>query len=558
MLEWLQNLWTAYGRHIVFAAVCLLALGVLSANLLSREGTPPPRLHPQRELASDDFRNAVIAVDTAFQAAWSEAKLEAAPKANDLTIARRLSLALTGTVPSLEEIRTLESLPPQTDRVQWWVSHLLEDRRYADYMAERLARAFVGTENGPFLVYRRRRFTSWLSDRLQENMPYDELVRHLLADDGLWTDTPAVNFVSATIEPNIGPDKVKLAARTTRAFLGLRIDCVQCHDDNLGGPWKQQDFHQLAAYFAGADSSLFGIRDDQRRKYQFKYLKAKEETEVAPQVPFAQECAVSSSEKIRERLADWVTHPKNGAFGRAIAGRMWALVTGRPLTKAVDAIPLEQPPMSDGAVARLWPVLDVLGRDFQTHGNDLRRLIRLIASIDAFHRESKAGFELTAKHDEVWASYPLTRLRPEQVSGSVLQAAQLHTIDAGSNLIVRITRYGQEDEFVKRYGDTGDDEFDDHGGTIPQRLLMMNGQMVKDRTEQDAVNNASTSIAMLSPDNAKAVETAYLVTLTRRPTQPEADYFAKWLGDAKEEQRMRKIEDLCWMLLNSTEFSWNH
>lgn len=558
MLEWLQNFWTSYSRHLVFAAVCLVTAGVLSANLLSRERTQPPQRHPQRELSSDEFRGTVAAVDATFQKIWSDAKLEAAPRASDLTIIRRLSLALTGTVPSLEEIRAVEALPPQTDRVQWWVSHLLEDRRYADYMAERLARAFVGTENGPFLVYRRRRFVNWLSDQLHDNTAYDEIVRHLLADDGLWTDTPAVNFVSATIEPNIGPDKVKLAARTTRAFLGVRIDCVQCHDDNLGGPWKQRDFHQLAAFFGGTDSSLFGIRDDQKRKYKFKYLRAEEESEVEAHVPFAKECAVSSSEKIRERLADWVTHEKNGAFGRAIAGRMWALITGRPLTKAVDSIPLEKPEESEGDVAQFWPVLDILGKDFQSHGNDLRRLIRLIVATDAFQRDSKAGFQLTPRHDELWASFPCTRLRPEQVSGSVLQASQLHTIDAGSNLIVRLSRFGQEDEFVKRYGDTGDDEFDDHGGTIPQRLLMMNGEMVQERTKQDAVNNASTSIAILSPDNTKAVETAYLITLTRRPTKPELDYFVGWIGEIKGDRRTRMIEDLCWMLLNSTEFSWNH
>ena len=71
-------------------------------------------------------------------------------------------------------------------RFDWWVNYLLSDDRFHDYAAERLARAFVGTENGPFILYRRRRFVSWLSDQLKENRPYDQLARHIISDSGLW------------------------------------------------------------------------------------------------------------------------------------------------------------------------------------------------------------------------------------------------------------------------------------------------------------------------------------------------------------------------------------
>src|SRR5262249_32808791 len=151
------------------------------------------------------------------------------------TIARRMSLALAGTIPSLEEIRTLEAVP-EAQRIEWWTSHLLEDRRFCDYFAERLARVYVGTENGPFLVFRRRRFVSWLSEQLHDKRPYNEIVRELIADKGLWTGTPAVNFVTATINQDSedkSPDEIRLAGCVARGFLGVRIDCLQCHDDKL-------------------------------------------------------------------------------------------------------------------------------------------------------------------------------------------------------------------------------------------------------------------------------------------------------------------------------------
>src|SRR5690606_23622776 len=140
------------------------------------------------------LQHTLAELNQAFQHHWQPHPLTPAPRADDLLIARRLSLALTGTIPSFEEIRALEA-QPASERLHWWVSRLLDDRRYADYVAERFARAFVGTEEGPFLIYRRRRFVSWLSDQLQQNTPYDQIVRQLISGTGLWTDSPGVNFL---------------------------------------------------------------------------------------------------------------------------------------------------------------------------------------------------------------------------------------------------------------------------------------------------------------------------------------------------------------------------
>jgi len=109
--------------------------------------------------------------------------LNPAPMAPDLVVARRLSLGLMGTVPSLEVLRQFERLP-SGERLSWWVDHILDDRRYADYFAERLARACVGTEEGPFIFYRRRRLVAWLGDQLAVNRPYDHLVHDLIAGKG--------------------------------------------------------------------------------------------------------------------------------------------------------------------------------------------------------------------------------------------------------------------------------------------------------------------------------------------------------------------------------------
>jgi len=122
---------------------------------------------------------------------------------------------------------------------------------------------------------------------------------------------------------------------------------------------------------------------------------------------------------------------------------------------------------------------------------------------------------------------------------------------------MRIAMFGQTNDFVRRYGDLGDDEFTEHGSTIPQRLLLMNGNLVKERTQPNPF--ASTArIAVLTGRPEKQVEAAYLAILTRRPTANEQTHFVMRIQENGKRQRGQDVEDLYWTLANSTEFSWNH
>ncbi len=331
--------------------VALSAATVLGATLRSR-----PEIG--RKGASISFESAPDFVQTLEQlnlATDNYAKRSGLPTAGQedpLAVCRRLSLALVGSTMSLEEIRAIEQIEAD-QRVAWWTEHLLADKRWSDNFSTRISRACVGTHEGPFLLFRRRKFNTWLSEQLEKNTPYDKIVRQMVSADGLWTDTPAVNFVTATMdEGNNGrADPVRLAGRTSRAFLAMRIDCLQCHDDvlqktNFGTlderrEGTQQDFHGLAAFYSGTaagDPVFRGIVED-KRAYSFKYLHADAEETVEPGVPFYRELLPSDG-KPRERLAQWLTHPDNKMFSRATVNRVWALMFGRALVEPVDDIPL--------------------------------------------------------------------------------------------------------------------------------------------------------------------------------------------------------------------------
>ncbi len=544
--------WLLWLRNAVILGVLAAAAFWGVAELLA---PPVPEVGSSLGVSKaqlNDIQKAAQVVNADFDKAWAQQQLQPAGKADDLTLVRRLSLALTGSIPSLQELRMLESLKG-TDIPQWWLSHLLSDRRTSDYLAERLARVYVGIENGPFLMYRRRRLVAWLSDAFQQNRPYDQIARALIDSNGVWTTNPEVNFVTVTKEDKKGPDAVKLAAKVSRAFLGVRIDCVQCHDGKLGSTWKQTDFHQLAAFFGQADFALNGLRDDPKRNYKVRYLGRPDEQKVSPLVPWKPELLPAKGTP-RAKLAAWVTAKENKAFARAIVNRMWALLFNRPLVSPVDEIPLEGP----------FPAgMELLADDFLAHGYDLQRLIRVIVSTQPFQMASQSGdpaHPVTTAAENAWAAFPVTRLRPEQMAGSVIQAASLRTIDAETHVLLRIKRDIDVGNFVKRYGDSGEDNFEDAGGTIPQRLLLMNGNMITNNTSNNApLANASSRISMLAPDNATAVEAAYLSIFTRRPTSAEQTYFTGQLAMSKSaNSRSSAMSDLYWTLMNATEFSWNH
>jgi hypothetical protein len=526
-----------------------------------------------------DLNESIQKINAFFARRWTEEDVQPAKPADELSVLRRITLALMGTVPSLEEIRAFEQ-DSGPDRLQRWSARYLHDSRYADYFAERLARGFVGVEGGQFVVYRRDRFLRWLSEQLAANRPYSELVRMMISDNGLWTDSPEVNFVMAGYTNEHGFDENKLASRAVRAFLGQRIDCAQCHDHPFDH-WKQQEFAGLAAHFGQLDlpgplAGVTGVRDNRKLKFEVEDRKTLEKKVVEPSVPFGANWEPTEGSR-RERLAVWVTHPDNRRLERAIANRIWGLLFGRAWIEPVDDLPDPAGeeiagPNVDGAKHSKASkpgeadLLDLLGADFREHGYDLRRLIEVIVASKPFLLESKSEIDDPQRLDEMrkhFAIFPLTRLRPEQIIGALLQSSSLTTIDQNSHLISRLTKLTRSNDFVKEYGDLGENELEDRAGTIPQALLRMNGNLVSETIDAKPFS-ASGRISGMAKEDRQCLELCFLVCLTRRPIDDEytelLPLLSKQRPNGKDNfvSRGNRVEDIYWILFNSPEFAWNH
>ncbi|WP_145203983.1 DUF1549 domain-containing protein [Thalassoglobus polymorphus] len=540
----------------------LVVVGVvwLTTNSVRSAAVDPTSITIPMPKSDSTSKETVVRVNQELARLRSEANLEMANPAEELTVWRRLSLALHGTIPSLEEIRKFEA-DQKPDRLERWLEYLLNDSRFDDYFAERLARSYVGVEAGQFLVFRRDRFLDWLTTQLHERRPYDEIVRDMISGTGVWTGEGEVNFITAGFA-NDEFDPNKLSARSVRAFLGQRMDCAQCHDHPFDH-WKQGEFEGLTAYYGQVVNSLAGVADKHSKDYVVEDRLTLEKRTVEPSVPFHPEWLGENGSR-REQLARWMTHPENQRFERAAANRVWALMFGVPFLshRPVDDLP-------DPGTNPETATLDLLGEDFRKHGYDLRRLIRVIAATDAFRMSSIYPLpeseqendgdtlqtaETIQQAKERWAVFPLIRLRPEQVIGAMLQANNVRTIDQNSHLFVRALRFFRENDFVDEFGDPGVDELQDWSGTISQALLRMNGEFSRELTSLNPLGSPGR-VATAGSTPEKKIETIYLVCLTRLPTEAEKQYFIQRFEKDKPDQA---VEDLYWTLFNSPEFSWNH
>lgn len=477
-------------------------------------------------------RVAAPGLDAAFAARWAAAKLTPAAPAEDLTLLRRLTLALCGVGPSLEEERAFEADAPQ-GRVERALERLLEDSRTHRYLAQRLARVYVGNGQGPFLVFRKDLLVDWLAQQLAQGTAYDALVRELVSARGLWTSEPATNFVTAAARDD-EVDAQRLAGKTMRAVLGLRMDCAQCHDHPFAD-FTQQQFLGVAGFYEGLKVFPEGVTQPALGPHP-------------PAVPFG-EAWLPATGAPRARLATWLTDPRNRRFARATVNRVWGLLLGRALVEPVDDVP--EPGEERGP-------LDVLADDFVAHGHDWRHLVRAIVASAPFRAGSKLPPEADrAALEAQWAVFPLTPLRPEQLVGALLQAASVRTIDVESHVLVRAVRLLRERAFVEEYGDGLDDELAPREGTVPQALLRMNGKLPQELVEAQPFG-AVARIAAFAPDDAQALDALTLAFLTRHPSQAERAQLVPQLQAAKGEAHARLAEDVAWALFNSEEFAWNH
>lgn len=518
----------------------VLALLVASAEPAGASDVPAAASRPAPSAV--DARVLAARIDAVLAARWAESKVQPAAIAEDGEFLRRASLDLIGKIPVPADARDFLDDPSRDKRLAL-VERLLDSPAYVTRATE-LWRQLLLPEADTEAQARQFAggFEAWLREKVSQEAGYDRIVRELLTvklNDpsagnpltGQGDVSPAAYYVAKEGKPE------NLASGVARVFLGIRLECAQCHNHPFSR-WKREEFWGFAAFFAGVpqqntDETLTAPRPaPPRRALTIPGTSKVVSAALLDGSPPAWRPRADS----REVLAEWITAPANPYFARAVVNRVWARFFGVGLIEPVDDLDLE-------SESELGGLLDELADQFRLHGYDLKYLIRALTATRAYGLSSAADHVDSSR--PMFAAMPVRGLSPGQFFDSLVQATACDGADARARFL---------DLFANR-----EERATEAQTSILQALTMMNGAHVNGATSPDTGDVLGAVVKAPFFDTPGRIEALYLATLTRRPRPEERSLLVRYVEQSERaEDRAKALSDIFWALLNGPEFHLNH
>jgi hypothetical protein len=534
---------------LVAASFLLVALGQAAAD---ETQCTPPAAGDEALLSADQLTQRI---NQALEAAWARDKVVPAPAADDAEFLRRAHLDIVGKIPSVAEVEGFLA-DSALDKRSRKIDELLERGAFAQHFANTWRSLMLaGAPDNVQSQLNSPQFETWLRLRFALNMSYDRLVRELLTaplEEAAQSSTgntmrsfipsPVAFFQANEQKPEM------LAASTTRIFLGVQVECAQCHDHPFSH-WTRREFWSLAAFFDAPAGPNRPAKPDSANPNAIRIP----DTDIVVEPAFldGSKPAWGTSKDKRDLLSRWITSSDNPFFARAAVNRLWDHFLGRGFVDPVDDLDKANPPSHP-------ELLDLMARQFAAHGFDLNYLIRAIANSRAYQLSSRVE---TVGDDDLarFARMPVRRMTADQLFASIVTAT-------GYRQTRRTMRQGQivpdlasaAAEFRNRFADQSVRRTEAET-SILQALALMNGRLVSDAT---GLETSETLVAVAEApflSNHQRVEALFLATLSRRPEPEELSRLAGYVDRGGAAQNPKKaLTDVFWALINSTEFALNH
>ncbi len=475
-------------------------------------------------------------VDELLAARWAEHEIKPAPPADDAELLRRLYLDLVGVVPTVWEARAYlaDQRPEKRGEL---IDRLLMSPAHVTHLAAVWRDLMLPRKFDPQQIAGVVGLQTWLRRQFIENRRYDRIVADLLVATGGDESGPALFYTSVGLKPQ------ELATTTARIFLGLRLDCAQCHNHPFDR-WTQQDFWGYAAFFARLEQRSRNAAAVRLVDTESGEVHLPDSNAVVP-ARYPGGVVVDPRElgTRRQQLAIWMVSVDNPYLSRATVNLVWSQLFGRGLVEPLDDFGEHNP-------ASHPKLLEELADYFVATGYDLRRLYRTLCNTRAYQLASHApGAEQPAP--DLFAEMAVKMLTPEQLYDSLARVA-LRAPGAAQNPLADPQRLAFLIKMQTQTHSVTDFEL-----SVPQALTLLNGP------ELNAVTDAATSgllTALEAPifNNESRVEVAFLATLSRPPRDTERSQFVEYVQSRPLDQRKQALSDVVWALINSAEFLLNH
>ena len=569
--------------------------GIIVASLFSLGATLEGTIKSKFSL---NFMDASHTIDHWIEAGWHKKNLKSSDPSSDAEFLRRVSIDIIGQIPTATQVSEfLQDTRPNKRQLK--IDELLNNKLYGDNWSNIWAKWLVGREVRIKFV-RPTELKNWLSQTFNNNTPYDQFVTSLIAADGSTEDNPAAYYI-ARYEAK--PED--LAGNVAKLFMGKQIQCAQCHNHPYE-PIKQEDFWAMAAFFTRTKvrpvkegKKVIGAEIFDRPRGEVYIPNKNPKKPIYPKFITGETIDNGFMTKRREELAKLVISSNDPYFAKEIVNRIWDHFMGRGIVEPIDDFSYDNQPTHP-------ELLNFLAQDFIRHDYDLKYLIRVITNSKIYQLSSEAT-ENNRKDIKYYTHAYLRPMTAEQLFYSLLQSTGIEEVRKFYNpeQLDRM-KEGYLRKFVFIFDNDEMEEDESFQGTIPQALMLLNGQLVNLGIRARPKGTLGT-ILQNSHSDSERVDWLYLATLSRYPTPEERkeclDYIQKYgahkradensnprlyvnaqknleIAQANRPNRERlqqfqqrfanrpgqfeifrnnqAYEDIFWALLNSPEFILNH
>ena len=498
-------------------------------------------------------------VDRLLAEGWARLGVQPSAEVDDSTLIRRLCLDICGTLPTVEEVRAFraDQRPGRRERL---INRFLDRPEYAAFFAMKWADILRNRGKGYSTSKQRpgtALFAGWIRDSLATNKPYDQFVAEILTATGSQRENPPTVWYR---QVRTSVDYVESVAQ---AFLGVRIQCAQCHHHPFER-WSQADYYGLAAVFSRV-GRRGGFADAEVPTNERIFVRSQGEVHhprtgrvVAPRPLGGPDLSLSPFDDPRQRFARWLSRPDNPFFARTMVNRMWGHFLGRGLVHPIDDARSSNPSSNP-------ELLNWLTSDFVASGYDLRQLIIRIAGSRAYRLSSQPNKSNRLDTQSYARFYP-RRLKAEVLLDAYSQVLDVPTVfpgDRGGKFPAGTRAIELPDENVSvhfldvfgrpdRRSACECERTDDPA--LAQALELVSSKEIQRKLSE------KTGYALRLGNNKKShsenIAELFVRVFSRRPLEKEAAAALEYLES--ESDRKAAYQSLLWALLATNEFLFIH
>ena len=561
----------------LFALVALLGLCIGQPTECSADDTAA-NVPVRKEGRRGNFPIQVEKIDRSMAASWADFDLKPSPLEDEIKWCRRVYLDVIGRIPSYDEFS--EFAKDKSPEKKWTLlTRLLNDSRYTEEYANHWSTVWTniligrngGMENRS--LTNRTGMQKYLRDCFAQNKPYDEMVLELVTATGATKPgtegfNGAANFLVMKLNEE---DGTQATAAVSRIFMGLQVQCTQCHNHPFN-QWKQQKFWEFNAFFRQSRALrkfVSGTRDLDHAEVINQDFEGPggrvEEAEIYYQLrngltKVAYPTFVDGTEIGKSGLVNQVNRREelgrlmmsSPFLDKSIVNRMWAHFLGYGFTKPIDDLgphnPTTQPELFES-----------LATDFRSASYDLKQLIVWITMSQPYQLSSRITKDNAADEPSLGEPPKFSHFYTRQMTAEQLYQSLAVATQANRKGTLEEQQRRRDDwmrQFVVAFGTDDGEETTTFNGSIPQSLMLFNGDLIKEAISVDTGSWLS-GLSQNKGGPAEKIQYLFLAGLGRRAKQEELN-IAQQILVARKNDLGGMLQDMWWAILNSNEFIFNH